>query len=161
MVDQCSREIRTLSHLLHPPLLDELGLISALRWFAKGFAERSGIHVDLDLPPQLGRLPQDLEIALFRIVQESLSNIHRHSGSSRATIRIVSEPNAITLEVGDEGIGFSSTTLDKHLESAAEIGIGIVGMRERVTQLKGRLEITGEGKGTVVRVFFPLEEEGS
>src|SRR5439155_299272 len=107
LAEQCAREIRTLSYLLHPPLLDELGLASALYYYADGFSKRSGIHVSLDVPAKLGRLPREVETTLFRIVQESLTNIHRHSRSPTAKIRIVRSATHLVLEVIDEGQGMT------------------------------------------------------
>ena len=151
LVDQCQREIRTVSYLLHPPELDELGLESALASYVDGFARRSGIQVDLDVAPDLGRLPQELETALFRIVQEALSNVHRHSGSSTASIRLVRGPSDVTLEVIDAGCGMPSN---------ATPGIGIASMRERAQQLGGGLDISSDISsakgGTTVRAVIPL-----
>jgi PAS domain S-box-containing protein len=147
LVDRCLREIRTVSYLLHPPELDELGLESALASYVDGFVRRSGIQVDLDVAPDLGRLPQEAETALFRIVQEALSNIHRHSGSRTARIRLVRGPSDVTLEVSDAGRGMSGDTTP---------GIGIASMRERVQQLGGRLDIRSTDVGTALRAFIPL-----
>ena len=108
LVQQLSQELRTVSHLLHPPLLDELGLPSALKWYVEGYAERSKIDVQLELANDLGRLPVDMETALFRIVQESLTNIHRHSGSKSAFIRVARSESELSLEVSDFGRGMSS-----------------------------------------------------
>ncbi len=155
LADQCSREIRTLSYLLHPPLLDEVGLGSAVRWYADGFAERSGIRTEVDLPQDLGRLPQVIETALFRILQECVSNVHRHSGSPTVSIRIRREPAAITLEVADRGHGMMHT-LDDKTETYAGLGVGITGMRERVRQLGGELKIQSNGCGTTVKATLPV-----
>ena len=155
----CSREIRTLSYLLHPPLLDELGLSAALRWYADGFAQRSGIRVDLDVTPKPGRLRPDVELALFRIVQESLTNIHRHSGSSRAMIRVAIAPSEVVLRVSDEGHGMPH---EGSLGPAVSgVGVGIAGMRERVSQLGGRLEIRSGHRGTIVEAALPLVQSPS
>jgi PAS domain S-box-containing protein len=152
LTDQCMREIRTVSYLLHPPELDELGLESALATYADGFAQRSGIQVDLDVPPDLGRLPQEAETALFRIVQEALSNIHRHSGSSTASIRLVRGPSDVTLEVSDRGRGMRSDITP---------GVGIASMRERTQQLGGRLDIVSPNGGATVRAVIPLSQSES
>lgn len=154
---QCSREIRTVSYLLHPPLLDEMGLTSALRWYSEGFAKRSGVRVELDLPPKLARLPQDVETALFRIVQESLTNIHLHSGSPTARIRMMRDGNETVLEVKDEGKGMPTTNRGAS-QGKVEVGVGIAGMQERLNQLGGRLEISSRGEGTTVRAVLPLAE---
>ena len=153
--DQLSRELRTISHLLHPPLLDEAGLPSAVRWYVEGFAERSTIAVDLELPADLGRLPRDLETAIFRIVQECLTNIHRHSGSSTAGIRISRNSDGIVLQVRDRGKGMPVERRDG-MSVPTKRGVGISGMRERVRQLGGRLDISSGRKGTAITVFFPL-----
>jgi len=149
LVEQVSREIRTISHLLHPPLLDIAGLVSALRWYVDGFSERSKIKVNLDIPSDFGRLPDDVEIAIFRIVQECLTNIHRHSGSATATIAVYQENDFLTVQVRDEGKGIPKDKQRDLLESG-RAGIGFGGMRERLRQLGGSLEIQSEGRGTTV-----------
>ncbi len=153
MVKQISRELRTMSHLLHPPLLDEAGLESALSWYVQGFAERSGIQATLEIPPQLGRLPRDLEIAIFRIVQESLTNVHRHSGSKVALVRISRDAEKIEVEVADEGRGVQAT-------NGMEVrpGVGIQGMRERVSQMGGQFEVRSGANGTTIAATFPLAQ---
>ncbi len=157
LADQCSREIRTLSYLLHPPLLDEVGLGSAVRWYADGFAERSGIRTEVHVPPDLERLSQAIETALFRILQECVSNVHRHSGSPTVSIRITRAPAAITLEVKDCGRGMVHA-LDDKTETYAGLGVGIAGMRERVRQLGGELQIQSNGGGTTVKATLPLTQ---
>jgi two-component system NarL family sensor kinase len=134
--------------------LDEIGLESALRWFAQGFSERSGIHVDLHLAPEIGRLSLPLETTVFRIVQESLTNIHRHSRSSSAIIRMSRDPKHVRLEVRDHGTGFSITS------SRVGAGVGIQGMQERVRQLQGEFEIRSDADGTVVVAVLPIQEPG-
>jgi len=155
-------EIRTLSHLLHPPLLDETGFASAAQWYVEGFARRSGIAVDLELP-QLERLPPNIEIMLFRVLQESLNNIHRHSGSSRAQVRLSIEGQCIRLEVRDFGHGMNPERLERFRNSGTGVGVGLAGIRERVTELGGAMEISSDSSGTVVAVSVPLagEEERS
>jgi PAS domain S-box-containing protein len=153
-LQQLSTELRTVSYLLHPPLLDEAGLPSALRWFIEGFAERSKIAVELELSPELGRLSQDMEMTLFRLVQECLTNIHRHSGSTRATITVIASPTEVTLEVRDYGKGMLEAGSDGR--SQIRYGVGIQGMRERVRQLNGNFEIRSQGMGTVVTARLPL-----
>lgn len=152
LTDDCLKEVRTLSHLLHPPLLEQAGLLSGLRWYAAGFQERSGITVRLELPPDLKRLPQDVETAVFRIVQECLTNIHRHSGSAVATIRIASAGDSLRVEVEDEGRGMPAQVG----QQAAPLGVGIAGMRERVEQLGGTLEINSGKHGTKVTAILPM-----
>jgi signal transduction histidine kinase len=155
MVEQISREIRTISHLLHPPLLDVAGLASALRWYVDGFSERSNIKIDLVIPEEFGRLSHEMEIAIFRMVQECLTNIHRHSGGSSAAIRVLEQDHRILVEVQDQGKGIP---LQKQLElsSSGRTGVGFRGMRERLRQLGGTLEIRSEGAGTAVTAVLPL-----
>jgi len=150
LVEQVSTEIRTISHLLHPPLLDLAGLESALRWYVDGFSERSHIKVDLEIPADFGRLPSDTEIAIFRIVQECLTNIHRHSGSATATIRVHQEDEGLIVQVEDRGKGIPAEK-QQELESGRG-GVGFGGMRERVRQLGGVLEIRSQESGTLVSV---------
>jgi PAS domain S-box-containing protein len=151
LLQQMSREIRTLSYLLHPPLLDELGLVSALREYVRGFSERSGIETQLVLPPHFNRMPQFVEIALFRVVQESLSNIQRHSGSASATIRLLENPSSVILEIIDFGRGMHLPSDGQTLPNDAHLGVGIPGMRERIAQLGGRLDIHSTPSGTTIR----------
>jgi PAS domain S-box-containing protein len=152
LIEELSRDLRTMSHLLHPPLLDEAGLQSAVRWYVEGFAERSKIEVDLHLQPGLGRLPAELETAMFRIVQECLTNIHRHSGSSSATIAVTREQHNVTLEIRDRGRG---------MPVPVRAGVGIQGMGERVRQLGGKLEIESGSSGTRVTAIFPTKAASS
>jgi signal transduction histidine kinase len=149
LVQQASSEIRTLSHLLHPPLLEIAGLASALRWYVDGFSERSNIKVELEIPDDFVRLPDDLELAIFRVVQECLTNIHRHSESATAAIQIQQDGNSLKVRVQDQGKGIP---LEKQREliEASRGGVGFGGMRERVRQLGGALEIQSNGDGTVV-----------
>ncbi len=157
LAEQCSQEIRVLSYLLHPPMLDEAGLTGALRWYAAGFTQRSGIRVDLEMSPDLDRLPDEVEIALFRIVQESFANIHRHSNSPTAKVRIAADSKEVMLEIADHGSGMSPTSSETSLDrTTARIGVGIAGMRERIRQLRGRLEISSNAQGTTVRAVVPL-----
>jgi PAS domain S-box-containing protein len=158
LADQSINEIRTLSYLLHPPFLDEMGLLSALRWYAAGFAERSGITVDLDLPEHFERLPLDTETALFRIVQESLINIHRHAESETARIRLQRDAETLVLEIEDRGHGIPSASLERVRSGGGVAGVGIAGMSERIEQLGGRLEIASGDRGTTVRASLPLVE---
>jgi len=151
VTDRCLSEIRTISYLLHPPMLDELGLRSALVSYVKGFIQRSGIQVDLDVAPDFGRLPQDVETTLFRIVQEALTNIHRHSRSSTARIRIRHQANEVTMSVSDSGRGVGEA-----LKEQNSPGVGIASMRERVQLLGGRVEIRSDQDGTTVGIFIPL-----
>jgi len=154
VADQLSQELRTVSYLLHPPLLDELGLPSALTWYVEGFAERSKIDVELDLAPGLGRMPIDMETTLFRVVQESLTNIHRHANSKGAQIRVYRLGNEICLEVRDYGKGMPTAKRNGNFH--LRTGVGIQGMQERVRQLNGHFEIHSSGEGTIVKVRLPL-----
>ncbi len=149
------REVRTLSYLMHPPLLDEVGLASTLQWYAKGFAERSGIEVSVDVPENFGRHSQEIETTLFRVVQEALTNAHRYSGSRTATIRLAIEGGQIRTEVQDQGRGMQ---LSRPIENLpAPLGVGIAGMRERIRQLNGVFEIeSAPGRGTTIRAILPL-----
>lgn len=154
---EMSQEVRTVSYLLHPPLLDESGLASALRWYVKGFSERSQIEVTLEIPEDFGRLPREMETALFRTVQESLTNIHRHSGSTVATIRLARTLDEIRLNVEDRGAGIPSETLNE-VASDATVGVGIRGMRERMRQLGGTLELLSNERGATVEVRLPATQ---
>jgi PAS domain S-box-containing protein len=155
LVEQVSREIRTISHLLHPPLLDIAGLASALRWYADGFSERSNIKVDLEIPSDFGRLPDELEIAIFRMVQECLTNIHRHSGSSTATIRVLQEDDRLTVQVQDRGNGIPLEKQHELIESGRG-GVGFAGMRERLRRFGGTLEIKSDESGTAVSAILKV-----
>jgi len=157
LAERSIREIRTLSYLLHPPMLDDAGLVEALRHFAAGFAERTGIEVNLEAVPHFGRLARDTELGLFRVVQESLTNIQRHSGSFTARIRLDRDPDKITLEVRDAGRGFA---LSKHMQSKLvplAVGVGIPSMQERAIQIGASMEIDSTSQGTTVRITIPLE----
>lgn len=154
LAEVCSHDVRTLSYLLHPPLMDERGLPSALRWFAEGFTKRSGVQVHLELSSDLPRLPQEIEMAMFRIVQESLTNTHRHSGSSTATIRLGVDRNQVRLEVRDNGKGLPRPQVGGRVIA---LGVGITGMRERVKELNGQMNIESSSGGTAVHVTLPFE----
>jgi signal transduction histidine kinase len=149
LVEEVSREIRTISHLLHPPLLDVAGLASALRWYVDGFSERSKIKVDLEIAPDFPRLSDDVEIAIFRIVQECLTNIHRHSGSATAAIRIHREGDRLVIQVRDNGKGISPEK-QRQLAASGRGGVGFGGMRDRLRQFGGTLEVQSDGSGCVV-----------
>jgi signal transduction histidine kinase len=152
LVGEINKEIRTISHLLHPPLLDEAGLTSALSWYIRGFSERSNIKVAVDIPPDFFRPPEEMEIAIFRIVQESLTNIHRHSGSMQASVRLAHIGDRVVVEIKDSGKGMSSRPEMR----ARREGVGIRGMRERIRQLGGVLEIRSDSSGTTVEVTLPV-----
>jgi signal transduction histidine kinase len=157
LVRELLRQIRTISHLLHPPLLDEVGLASAIRWYAEEFSKRSKIQLNLDLPAALDRLPPDVEISVFRIIQECLTNVHRHSNSSEAGIRLTCDDGELTVEVWDRGRGMSSEKLGD-LSCPARGGVGIRGMRERLRQFGGILEVRSDAWGTRVVAQIPAEQ---
>jgi PAS domain S-box-containing protein len=158
MVRKMAEEIRTLSYLLHPPLLDESGLASAVRWYAEGFQKRSSIHLSVDIAPDLERLPGEVETALFRVVQESLTNVHRYSGSPNAEIRISAHRGQVKLEVIDHGGGLQVGATRAPLEGVASLGVGIPGMRERLRQLGGQLEVDFGRNGTRVIATVPVRK---
>jgi signal transduction histidine kinase len=151
--DDLSRQLRTMSYLLHPPLLDELGLASALAWYVEGFTQRSSIKVELEVSPEFKRLPEDFELTVFRVVQECLTNIHRHSGSPSAKIRLSRGAEGVCVEVIDEGRGIPAHRMP---EGRLVQGIGLMGIRERMRQLGGSLELSSSDKGTTVVARFPL-----
>jgi signal transduction histidine kinase len=147
----CSREVRTISYLLHPPLLDEVGLVFAIRWFVEGYEARTGIRVELDLPENFPRLAADLETALFRIIQECLTNIYRHSGSRSAQVQLKTDGVLIDLKVSDQGHGIFQTS-----DSAQHRpGLGLMGMRERVRQQGGKFTLESGESGTRIQVSMP------
>jgi len=155
LIAQLTQDIRTISHLLHPPLLDEIGLGPALRWFIDGFSERSKIDVSLEMPADFDRLTSELEVCIFRIVQECLTNIHRHSGSANAAVRLTRENSHVHLEVRDQGKGIPPEKRGA-LNSPGAFGVGFRGMRERVRQIGGTLQIHSNGVGTIVMVTLPV-----
>lgn len=154
-VQQLSNEIRTVSYLLHPPLLDETGLSGAIRWYIEGLSQRSGLQIELNIAEDFGRLPHEMELAVFRIVQECLTNIHRHSGSKTATIRIARGAEGISVEVRDDGAGIAAERLANLRKQRS--GVGIAGMRERVRHFEGSIDIESNGKGTKISVRLPAE----
>jgi PAS domain S-box-containing protein len=159
LVQHLIREIRTTAYLLYPPMLDESGISSALRWYVQGLVERGGLEIDLKVPENFGRLPSEMELLIFRLVQESLTNVHRHSGSKTALIRIEREENTIHVEVEDQGRGMSAERLAE-IQSQGT-GVGIRGMRERVSQFRGDLVIESNGFGTRVCASLPLKTPAS
>jgi PAS domain S-box-containing protein len=158
IVRTIGEEIRTLSYLLHPPLLDESGLGSAVRWYAEGFQKRSGIRLNVNISSDLGRLSTEVEMALFRVVQESLTNVHRYSGSPDAEISILGTPDSVKLEVIDHGKGIEAGTARVKVEGIAALGVGIPGMRERLRQLGGQLAVDFGRDGTRVSASVPLKK---
>ncbi|MGB6200556.1 MAG: PAS domain S-box protein [Candidatus Acidiferrales bacterium] len=158
LADQAIREVRTISYLLHPPMLEEMGLSTAIPWYLDGFGKRSGIKTALELiPPDFDRLPHDLELALFRVLQESLTNVHRHSGSATAHVRMAIGKGCVTLEVRDGGKGIPAGILEMGADTLGTMGVGLRGMNERIRQLDGSLEIISNGNGTTVRAVVPYE----
>ena len=155
-ITTCIKDVRTISHLLHPPLLDEVGLSSALTWYVGEFSRRGGIHVDLEMPPELGRMKPEVETAIFRIVQESLTNIHRHSGARKARISIGRGDGTVRMSISDDGRGISKEKLKRI--AAGQSGVGVAGMRERVKQLGGTFQIRSNGPGTTLDVELPFTE---
>lgn len=157
LVDRAIQQVRTISHLLHPPLLDEVGLISALRWFLEGLTERSGIEIRLEVePPDLCRLKSEVETAIFRIVQEALTNMFRHSGARHGSVKVTEKAGDITVTVSDDGKG-----VDEHVRQLRpdSLGVGIGGMRQRVTELGGTLRLVNANPGTVVEVVIPARRQ--
>jgi signal transduction histidine kinase len=161
IVERCNSEIRTMSYLLHPPLLDEMGLASAIGWFAEGFAERSGISVELDIPRDFDRLPSDIETALFRIVQQGLANVHRHSGSRSAKIKARLDAESVIVEICDEGRGIPPDVLQEFEAGTRFLGVGIAGMRERIRAMGGQFNIRSSSTGTTIEVRLPAPEISS
>ena len=154
-------ETRTLSHLLHPPLLDEAGFASAASWFVAGFSQRSGIPVTLDLPPDLQRLPDMIEIALFRVLQESLTNVHRHSGAKSAEISVEVDAEQVTIEIRDHGHGMPAHIIRQIEAETSKLGVGLAGMRERIHELGGRFVVSSSNRGTTVQATIPLSFDHS
>lgn len=157
LIKELSAELRNISHLLHPPLLDEAGLPAAIRWYVERFSQRSKIFVELQLPDRLGRLPREIETTIFRIVQESLTNVHRHSGSSTAEIHLRLDGERVTVEIADQGKGLLAENYRTY-SGVVTPGVGIQGMRERVRQLGGHFDIHSSAKGTRVVATLPWHD---
>lgn len=155
--DEALTEIRTLSYLLYPPMLEEMGLKSAVPWYLDGFTKRSQIKTSLEVSPDLRRLPRDVELALFRVLQESLTNVHKHSGSATAHVRLFQEQESdkVVLEIEDEGKGLPPVMLESSDNPSTSLGVGLRGMTERMRQLGGSLEVKPGKKGTIVRAVIP------
>jgi two-component system, NarL family, sensor kinase len=156
LADQSIQEIRTMSYLLHPPLLDEVGFHAAAEWYIEGFAKRSGINVSVDIASRNPRLPDLVEIALFRVLQECLTNIHRHSGAPEASVSLQRHDTGVVLEVRDTGRGIPAERLARLRGTSADTGVGLAGMRERMHELNGSLEMESDSSGTSMRAFVPL-----
>jgi signal transduction histidine kinase len=158
LTDECVQEVRTLSHLLHPPLLEELGLEVALDTYITGFSRLSGVEVQLDVSASLARLSPEVELAAFRVVQESLGNMCRHSGARTAWVHLTCVRNRLVVEVRDSGHGIPAERLQQVCEQPGVHGLGIAGMRERLKQLGGELEIESGSSGTTVRAVVPIAD---
>lgn len=155
LVDRSISDTRTLSHLLHPPLLDEAGFVSAARWYVEGFGQRSGIATELHLPEHVHRLPPRAETALFRILQEALTNVHRHSGSGAVQVRVTADESTVVLAVRDFGVGVARDVLDRFWKTGT-VGVGLAGIRERLKGLGGFLEIESSTDGTLLKATIPV-----
>jgi signal transduction histidine kinase len=160
LLNQCTSEIRTMSYLLHPPLLDECGLRSAISMFADGFAERSGIRVKLEIPDDFGRLSSEMETAIFRAIQQSLANVHKHSGSPVAYLRITADAEFVMIEISDEGCGIKPEILEGFHSGSKLTSVGIAGMRERIEGMNGDFAIHSGEKGTLIEIRLPLQPRG-
>jgi signal transduction histidine kinase len=158
LLDEAMAETRTISHLLHPPLLDETGFGSAARWYVEGFSKRSGIPTTLDIPEDLGRLPEALELALFRVLQEALTNVHRHSKSTKADVSLRLFRTEVVLRIKDYGKGIPPDVLDRFRRNRAHGGVGLAGMRERIHELGGQLQMDSDSEGTQIVVKMPRWE---
>jgi signal transduction histidine kinase len=156
LMQQSIAEVRTLSYLLHPPTMDAAGFASAARWYVEGFGQRSGVKVTLDAPDDLGRLADEIELALFRVLQEALTNVHRHSGAEAARIMVQGDSRRVILEVKDNGQGIPQDLLGRFRATGEGMGVGLAGIGERVRELGGKLNIESDNSGTLVRVTIPV-----
>jgi signal transduction histidine kinase len=159
LADDALKEVRTISYLLYPPLLEEMGLKSAIPWYLDGFSKRSNIQTTFEADPDFRRITPEAELALFRILQESLTNVHRHSGSASAAVKLSQVDGEAVLEISDSGKGISPKLLQEFGDDwAGSLGVGLRGMNARVSQLGGKLEVQSTGKGTVVKARVPVSE---
>ena len=156
LADQAIEELRTTAYLLHPPLLDEVGFACAAEWYIEGFAKRSGVNVSMEIATHHERMPRSMETALFRVLQESLTNVHRHSKAAHVTVCFRHQFEKVILEIRDDGCGIEGERLVRLRETSAETGVGLAGMRERMHELNGTLEMESEGRGTTIRAVVPL-----
>jgi signal transduction histidine kinase len=156
LMERCISEVRTLSYLLHPPTLDAAGFASAARWYVEGYRQRSGVWVTLDAPRNPRRLPDAVELALFRVLQEALTNVHRHSGASAAYVLVQQETEQVILEVKDNGRGITKDLINRFTATGVATGVGIAGIQERVRELGGTLALASDSGGTRLRVVIPL-----
>jgi signal transduction histidine kinase len=155
-MERCIAEVRTLSYLLHPPTMDAVGIASAARWYVEGFALRSGLKLTLDAPDDPVRLPDAIELALFRVLQETLTNVHRHSGAAAADVLIRRKPGEVTLEVRDNGRGMEQEVLDRFRQAGTGTGVGLMSIHERARELGGKVQIESSSAGMSVRITIPL-----
>jgi two-component system NarL family sensor kinase len=156
LADQAIEELRTMAYLLHPPLLDEVGFACAAEWYIEGFAKRSGVNLSMEIATHHERMPRSMETALFRVLQESLTNVHRHSKAAHVTVCFRHQFEKVILEIRDDGCGIEGERLARLRETSAETGVGLAGMRERMHELNGTLEMESEGRGTTIRAVVPL-----
>lgn len=158
LTEECIKEARTVSYLLHPPMLEELGLQAAVPWYLEGFSKRSGIQTTLEIAPDFKRLPSDVELALFRVLQESLTNVHRHSESPVAHVRMLMKDGLVTIEVEDQGKGIAASSFGELKVSPSAVGVGLRSMNERMRQLGGNLEIYSGENRTIIRATVPIAQ---
>ena len=159
LLEECVKEVRTISYLLYPPMLEEMGLKSTIPWYLDGFSKRSGIHTTFEIPDDFQRLSRDAELVLFRVLQESLTNVQRHSGSTTAEIRISRSDQKVVLEVADHGKGLPAEILEKGSQDwMGSLGVGLRGMSERLHQLGGSLDISSNEGGTRIRAILPIQK---
>lgn len=160
LTDAALKEVRTVSYLLYPPMLEEFGLKSAISWYLEGFSSRSGVKTTLDVSFDMKRLDHDVELALFRVLQESLTNVHRHSGSTTASVRLGMQNDSAILEVRDQGKGIPQSLDHSEQDRICTLGVGMRGMNERLRQLGGRVEVSSSPKGTIVTAIVPIDRLG-
>ncbi len=161
LLGQAVSDIRTLSYLLHPPLLEEAGFYSAARWYIDGFSKRSNLKVNLELPAKTGRMPDVVELTLFRVLQEGLINAHRHSGSNQVDVQVETGESTITMQLQDYGKGLSKSLMERFRQTGSAAGVGLAGMRERVKEMDGTFDVQSDSSGTTLRVVLPLTENVS
>ena len=158
LIDECVKEVRTVSYLLYPPMLEEMGLKSAIAWYLEGLTQRSGIVATFDAPEEFDRLPRDSELVLFRVLQECLTNVHKHSGSKTAKVSLSRSDGKVVLEVADSGNGFPATVGGDPRDWNGSFGVGLRGMTERLHQLGGHLDVNSSETGTRVRAIVPVKK---
>lgn len=161
LLDEAVISTRSLSHLLHPPLVEELGFVAAARSYLEGFSQRTGVKLTFDLPDLAERLPRDTELTFFRVLQESLTNVQRHSKSSSAEVKFALNGKAATLEVRDHGVGLPPGMLQNFRENGTDVGVGLAGMKERVRERRGRFDIRSDSSGTLVSATLPVQPDAS